>query len=175
MHSELMEEDRNALHDAIGSALTDDVMAPLKKKARSLADDIVSDIEWCLKDDLASNLSYYVREMAERAVNALLAGNHGEMVRWLSCDKRGYTGRHEIGAEYGRRSIEEQHPIIHGALHENGAVALRRKIVDAHRDMLVNERIADLEDQVKSLVAQVNKANDEKQKILDRARAGEFA
>ncbi|TXH53515.1 MAG: hypothetical protein E6Q97_13140 [Desulfurellales bacterium] len=174
MRSEMMEEDRVALHAAIETALPDDVMAPLKKKARDLADSIVDDIEYSLKDNLASNLSYHVREMAERAVNALLAGNHGEMVRWLSCDKRGYTGRYDAEG-FGRRSVEEQHPIIHGALHENGAVALRHKIVDAHRDMLVNERILDLEDQVKSLVEQVNKANREKQEILERARSGEFA
>ena len=50
------------------------------------------------------------------------------------------------------------------------AVALRKKIVDAHRDLLVTERILDLEDQVKSLVEQVNKANAEKESLYERLR-----
>ena len=50
--------------------------------------------------------------------------------------------------------MAEQHPIIHGALHENGAIALRKNIAQAHADLIRNERIKDLEDQVASLVAQ---------------------
>lgn len=172
MISELLEADRNAMQDAIALALPDEKLEPLKKKARDLADSIAEDIEWSLKENLAGNLSYYVREMAERSIKSLLEGNHSEMMRWLSCDRRGYTGRFEEGSH---RTIEQQHPIIHGALHENGAVALRRKIVDAHRELLATERLADLEDEVRSLVAQVNKANADKDRMYERARNGEFS
>lgn len=174
MRSEILDEDRDALHNAIKAALPDEKWEPLKKKARDLADSIVDDIERSLKDNLASNLAYYVREMAERAVTSLLEGNHSEMVRWLSCDRSGYTGRHGDGFA-SHRTVAEQHPVIHGALHDSGAIALRRKIASAHRDLIASERIADLEDQVRSLVEQINNANREKESILERARNGEFA
>jgi hypothetical protein len=48
------------------------------------------------------------------------------------------TGRSDHDA--GRRAYDF-HPVIHGKLHENSCTALRRDIVNAHRDLLVNERI----------------------------------
>jgi hypothetical protein len=164
--SELLENDRLALRDALEAALPEDQLEPLKKKARALADDIAESVEWNLKDNLAANLSYHVREMAGRAVEALLEGNESEMVRWLSCDKRGYTGRSD---GYGTRSIEEQHPIIHGKLFEQGCVRLRKMIAEAHRDLITTQRILDLEDQVRSLVAQNNKLERERDDWRQRA------
>ena len=92
--SELLEDDRLALKDALEAALPDEQLEPLKKKARALADEIADSIEWSMKDNLAANLSYHVREMAGRAVGALLEGNESEMIRWLSCDKRGARQDH---------------------------------------------------------------------------------
>jgi hypothetical protein len=57
-----------------------------------------------------------------------------------------------------------------GALHDHGCIDLRKRIVDAHRELIANERILDLEDQVKSLVAQVNKANAEREAMWERVR-----
>jgi hypothetical protein len=64
------------------------------------------------------------------------------MIRYLGCD--GYTGR------------DRDHSVIHGTLFETGAIALRRKMAEAHTDLIQNERILDLEDQVRSLVNQIN-------------------
>ena len=166
--SELLEDDRRALKDALEAALPEEQLEPLKKKARALADEVADSIEWNLKDNLATNLSYHVREMAGRAVEALLEGNEAEMIRWLSCDKRGYTGRSD--GYNTHRSIDEQHPIIHGKLFEQGCVALRKKIAEAHRDLIASERILDLEDQVRSLVAQNNKLAREKEAMWQRVR-----
>jgi hypothetical protein len=165
--SELLEDDRLALKDALEAALAEEQLEPLKKKARALADEVADSIEWNLKDSLAANLSYHVREMAGRAVEALLEGNESEMIRWLSCDKRGYTGRSD---GYGTRTIEEQHPVIHGKLFDSGCLALRRKIAEAHRDLINDQRILDLEDQVRSLVAQNNKLTHEKEEMWQRVR-----
>lgn len=165
--SELLENDRIALRGALEAALPDDQLEPLKKKARALADEIADSIEWSMKDNLAANFSYHVREMAGRAVEALLEGNEAEMVRWLSCDQRGYTGRSD---GYGTRTIEEQHPVIHGKLFEQGCVRLRKMIVEAHRDLITDQRILDLEDQVRSLVAQNNKLAFEKEQMRSRVR-----
>lgn len=166
--SELLEDDRLALKGALEAALPDEQLEPLKKKARALADEIADSIEWSMKDNLAANLSYHVREMAGRAVNALLEGNESEMVRWLSCDKRGYTGRSD--GYNTNRSIEEQHPVIHGKLFEQGCVRLRKMIVEAHRDLITEQRILDLEDQVRSLVAQNNKLARAKEEMWQRVR-----
>lgn len=171
MYGQFLEDDRVALKDAIEAALPEDEIAGLKKKVRDLTDSITEQIEWSIKDDLASNLSYHVREMAGRAVEALLAGNESEMVRWLSCDTRGYTGRSD-GTTYGaQRSIEAQHPVIHGKLFEQGCVLLRKQIAQAHRDLITSERIKDLEDQVASLVAQNNALKKDIESWRDRALA----
>ena len=108
--------------------------------------------------------------MAGRAVEALLEGNEAEMIRWLSCDRRGYTGRSD--GYNTNRAIEEQHPVIHGKLFEQGCVRLRKMIVEAHRDLITDQRILDLADQVRSLVAQNNnnKLAREKEEMWSRVR-----
>lgn len=166
--SKLLEHDRQALLEALEEALPDDALKSLKKKARDLADSIAEDIEWSLKDNLASNLSYHVKEMATRAVTAMLEGDESEMVRWLSCDQSGYTGRSD--GIHIHANIERQHPIIHGELFEQGCVLLRKKIAKAHKDLIASERILDLEDQVRSLVAQNNKLTREKEEAWQRVR-----
>lgn len=130
-----------------------------------------------VKDDLAPNLVSFVEDMAKKTVECLLQGNADQMRRYLSCEKRGddgpyigWTGRFNPGAWGARQDIAEQHPIIHGELFEQGCIRLRRDIVNAHADLLKNERIMDLEDQVKSLVAQVNKANREREAMWERVR-----
>lgn len=170
--SNIITDQRNELSDALDKALDDDAMKTLKKKAMDLAQSVVDEIDWSLKDNLVESLSSHVASMADRAIEALLAGNESEMIRWLKCDKRGYNGRSD-GYTGPNSPIERQHPIIHGLLHENSHVALRRKIFEAHRDLVVNERIADLEDQVKSLIAQVNEANRQKDAMWERVRDAE--
>ena len=167
-NSEILEDMRIALRDGLDGALTDDIVKSATKKLRDMADDVVNSLQYEIRDGMAEHLSYHVREMAGRAVAALLAGNEGEMIRSLSCDKSGYTGRSD-GFNSGR-SLFAQHPVIHGALFEQGCVALRKSIVEAHRDLITNERILDLEDQVKSLVEQVDKATREKEAMWQRVR-----
>ncbi len=172
--SVLFDEDREALFSALNGALSEDRFEPLRKKARELAESFAEEIEYCVQGSLASNLSYHVREMAGRAVEALLDGNHDEMVRWLQCDSRTFNGRSD--GYNVNRSIEQQHPVIHGKLFDTGAVKLRRKIVEAHRDLITEQRILDLEDQVQSLVAQNNKLEREKNAWIEKARDhGAFA
>lgn len=165
--SELMHEMRKELQDSLEGAVTEAAAAAAVKKAREIADDMVSSIKYQLQDDLLDHLSYHVSEMAGRAVNALLEGNEDEMKRWLGCDRRGYTGRGD-GYQTGGRN--DRHPIIHGKLFETGCISLRKKIVEAHRDLIASERILDLEDQVENLVKQVNKANAEKEAMWQRVR-----
>lgn len=149
----------------------------VNKAVRSIADDLESDLMYRVQDCLAYNLSCWVIDMAERAVEQMLAGNEDQMRRYLSCDKRaedgeyiGWTGRSDSKYFGNQRKQGEWHPVIHGRLFEQGAVELRKKVVDSNRDLLVNERILDLEDQVRSLVEQVNKANREREAMWERVR-----
>jgi hypothetical protein len=166
------------LRRTIDAALSD---AETDKAIKKRLDDVAYEFQWrvegAIKDDLAGNLAGWVEEMAGRAVEQILEGNEDQLRRYLSCEKRadtgeynGWTGRSDADYWGRKREDHEWHSVIHGRLFEQGAVALRKQIVDAHRDVLVNERILDLEDQVKSLVAQVNKANTEKEAMWERVR-----
>lgn len=178
MGDKLNEEVSEALRRALAAGLSDDAVKALTKKVEDITIFIEDDIMYRLKDDMAPNLVSFVEEMAQRTVECLLEGNADQMRRYLSCEKRdsdgqyiGWTGRFNPGAWGARQHVVDQHPIIHGKLFEQGCVRLRRDIVNAHADLLKNERILDLEDQVRSLVEQVNKANAEKESALERLRA----
>lgn len=157
------------LQGVLAAGISDAGMERIQKSVDTIRYDIEGDIMYRLKDELAPMLADWAKDMAQRAVEELLAGNEAQMRRYLSCDS-GWTGR-STGITFAPRDIEQQHPVIHGELFEQGCVELRRDIVNAHRDLLVNERILDLEDQVKSLVAQVNKVNAEKENLWERLRA----
>lgn len=171
----------SGLRDAIQAALDDgfsgDALKSARKQIENLVYELQSDLEFNIKDNAAANLSAWVVQMAENAVEQLLAGNEDRMRRYLSCEKRGedgeyigWTGRSDYKGWGRQRSDAEWHPVINGRIHEQGALELRKKIVDAHRDLLVNERIRDLEDQVKSLVSQVNAKEREIDGYRDRIR-----
>ena len=172
--TEKVDQDLKAsLEKILNAGLGDDCMKAVKKQADSIVYDIQGDLEYRLKDGLAPLLVGWVAEMASRAVEQMMEGNEDQMRRYLSCEKRDIDGRYNVytgrnDCAYWSRDDAAGHPVIHGKLFEQGAVALRKKIVDAHRDLLVSERILDLEDQVKSLVAQVNKANAEREGIFRR-------
>lgn len=168
MTDRITDDLRAKLEEILNEGIQADGLKRLKKEVRNLLDEIEGDIEWRLKDALAPMLAGYVEDMVVKTVDAILKGNESEIRRYLHCEQRGYKGR--TGDPYSDRDIARQHPVIHGKLHENSCVALRRLVVDAHRDLITSERIKDLEDEVASLVAQVNKANAEKDKMWQRVR-----
>lgn len=173
--SKINEEITTALEQAFENGLTERTMECFKKEAQKLADGIIDDLEWRIRDELVMHVVSQIEKMAERAVEAMLAGNENEMRRWLSCDKRaadhqyiGWTGRTD--GSYQRR-VDEAHPVIHGRLFEQGALLLRKQVAQANEALLRDERIRDLEDQVKSLVAQVNAKERDLEQLRDRLRA----
>lgn len=156
------------------AGISDDAMKAINKQIEHIRCEIEDDVMYRLKDELAPNLTAWVVDLAKRAVGQILEGNEDQMRRYLSCEKRGedgeyygWTGRHDPKG-WMEGAIIDKHPIIHGTLFEQGCIALRKKIVDAHAELLKNERILDLEDQIKSLVAQVNKAKLEKEAMWER-------
>lgn len=153
----------------LADGLSDNCMASVRKHAEAISSDIEGDIEYRLKEGLAPMLVEWVEEMAKRAVTSILEGSEDQMRRYLGCERGHWTGRSD--SPYWRRENEaDWHPVIHGKLFDHGAVTLRRQIVEAHRELIASERILDLEDQVKSLIAQVNKANAEREAMFQRAR-----
>lgn len=171
MSDKIDEALRDALEQSIEEGLSEQAMEGFKKKINNLSAEFEDSLLWSLKDNLAYNLASWVADMAERAIEQMLAGNDDQMRRYLSCDKRGEDGQY-IGWTgrsdgYGNPS----HSVIHGRLFEQGAIELRKKVAQAHEALIRDERIRDLEDQIKSLVAQVNTANAEKERVLERLRA----
>lgn len=166
--ADLAQELRGAL--AAWSEGDDAAWERVRKKLRDVADDFTADLEFTAKDNLAPSLSAWVEEMTKRAVDAILRGNEAELRRYLGCERSGWTGRSD-SPEYGRkREPHEWHPVIHGRLFEHDPVKLRREIVDANRDLITDERVKDLEDQVKALVAQVNQREVEIERLREQLR-----
>jgi hypothetical protein len=168
---------RAELEEALDSVFTEDALKSATKKVRDILADLEDDFQYGLQERAAYSLTCRIVDMAERAVEQLLAGNEDQMRRYLSCEKRGedgeyigWTGRSDSTSWGWQREQHEWHPIIHGRLFEQGAVELRKKIVDAHREVLVNERVLDLEDQVRSLVAQNGRLENEKERLVQRIR-----
>lgn len=167
LHEDIAEK----LQAALLAGISQDSMKTIKKKVEDILYEIETDVDYRLKEDLAPNLVAFVSDMAKRTVEAILDGNQDQMERYLGCERGHWTGRSD-SPEYGRkRDISEWHPVIHGNLFETGAIALRKKIVEAHRDLIESQRILDLEDQVASLVAQIRKQNAEIERLCDLARA----
>jgi hypothetical protein len=172
VNRKLDEELQGQLTKVLEAGVSDDAMKTIKKAVAGILDDIEGDVMYRLQDDLAPNLTAHVANMAQRAVEQLLEGNEDQMRRYLGCESGHWNGRSDGDNGWGRKREDyEWHSVIHGKLFEQGAVALRKKIVEAHRDLITSERIKDLEDQVKSLVTQVNKANAENEKMSERLRA----
>lgn len=170
MTDKIDESLRAGLEAAIEAGLTEKALEGFTKQIKDLSAEFEDSLLWSLKDNLGYNLAAWTVDMAERALEQMLLGNEDQMRRYLSCDKRapdgnyiGWTGRSD---GYGNPS----HSVIHGRLFEHGAIELRKQVAKANEALIRDERIRDLEDQVKSLVEQVNKANAEKDRMWERLR-----
>jgi len=164
------EEVKTRLLACLSAPIAEDSLARLKKSVNDIIYEVESDIDYRLKDDLAPNLVCFVAEMAKNAVTSMLEGNEDQMRRYLGCERGSWTGRSDGAYFSTHRKPEDWHPVIHGNLFVTGAMKLRRDIVQAHADLIANERIKDLEDQVTSLVAQVNQERQKNSDLCDRLR-----
>jgi tRNA 2-selenouridine synthase SelU len=149
---------RTAIYDKLKEGFDDEFSAKLTKQVRDIVCDIEGWIQYDLQESLADNLSYFVQQSADRAVEALLAGNEKELRRYLTCDEGAWNGR------------EKEHSVIHGRLFEPQCFETRKAIVNAHAELLKNERILDLESQVASLVDQNNRQKAEIERLREELR-----
>jgi hypothetical protein len=148
---------RYAMAKVLEKGLTDRTMEHVKKQLKSVLDDIESDIDFQMKENIAGNLSHFVCDMANKVVAALLAGDEKLMRQYLSCEEYGYLGRNHT-------------TVIHGKLFESSPIEIRRKIVEAFPDLLKTERILDLESQVEALVKEVNREKARAEEIRESFR-----
>lgn len=159
MHTPLLSEAVRAFEAALAgddaARFEDPRWNSVRKMLTKAGEEFEDALLWRLREAMPQHLAHAVEQAAVRSIEAVLNGDEKELRRWLSCDAGSYTGRAGEGAF--ARSTVDAHPIIHGKLFETGAVALRKQVVDAHADLLKNERILDLEDQLASAVAQFNK------------------
>lgn len=125
-----------------------------KKSKRGFLDDLWDDLQYSIIDQMPDAMQSLVQRMADDAVEAMLKGQPDQVRRYLKLD--GWTGR------------DRDHPVIHGKLHENHVMALRRQVAEANEALLRDERIIDLQDQVQSLVAQVNKLEATNEQLWQR-------
>lgn len=167
---------RSEVQRSIEAGFSDDVIATLTKQLDAATAMLTEDLTEHLKHDVASTLSYWVALMAQKSVEAILHGDESELRRFLSCERRGedgkyvsYTGRSD--GPWPDRNVKDQHPVIDGKLFEQGALKLRKQIVETHAEVLKDERMRDLEDQVRSLAEQVRvaerKASDAHQRLIE--------
>lgn len=140
--TDILRDKRDEIRDALDAVIADADMAKLEKQAQAIADEIASTVEYNIKENLASWLADHVRSNAEAAIEAILAGNEHEARRRLSLKPDAYYDGRDFKPWFNTSS----------RLHESSPVELRRKIVEAHRDLITDERIADLEAQLKGLV-----------------------
>lgn len=139
LNDKAVDDFANAMHETLMSMPDDD---RFKKAKQAFLDNIWQDMEYSIIDNMSETVADFVRSMSAKVVGEILEGREDQMRRYLNLD--GYTGR------------DMEHKVIHGTLFETGAIALRKKMAQQHADLIQNERITDLEDQVKSLVSQVN-------------------
>lgn len=140
--SDIIRDSRASLREALEVELAEADMKKLEKQARQIADEISEVVFYDIKENMAQWLADHVSSTASACIEAILAGNESEARRKLSLKPEAYYDGRDFQPWFNHSS----------ALHEAGPVELRRKIVEAHRDLITDARIADLESQLSLLV-----------------------
>lgn len=115
---------------------------------RSLAYELHNRIYRGLEDNLASDLNDEVAKRAENLLMKVLRGDEDAAKALFKCG----SGRREA---YGPNTGRPWAKLINGHLHQTPAVEFRAAIVEAHSELLKDERILDLEAAVEGLKAQL--------------------
>ena len=151
--------------DAIGDAM--DTLREnkgYKAKMNDFVEEIYRAVEDSFVDNLAINVDDRIRQRADYIIEHLLKGNLEMMKRYLNTE--GFNGRSDHNSVINiDRTPGAFHPIIHGDLHENHMLELRKKIVEANAELIKEQRILDLEDQNKALLEHVNRVERDNERL----------
>lgn len=137
-----------------------------KKQLADLVSEIVDDEFDRLENYANEYISQIAANRAECFLKKVLEGDEDAAMELLG-DARGGQRRRDFGVDDAKPWAE----LIHGRLFETGEIELRRKIVEAHPDLLRNERIADLESVVEGLSDQVRKLEADLRRCHERVIA----
>lgn len=136
-----------------------------KEKIKRELEELVNDEFDRLEEYADEFISQTAARRAEKFLERVLKGDPDAAMALLG-DKSGGDRRRLLGTEQGRPWAG----LIHGRLFESAGISLRRKLVEAHADLVRNERIADLESIVEGLSAQVRELQAERDRLYARLR-----
>lgn len=134
-----------------------------KKQIKSLVEQLVEDEYERLVEYGDEYISQVAAYRAELFLERVLDGDDDAAMALIG-DKSGGSRHELIGYDHGKPWAH----LIHGQLFETGGIALRRAIVEAHAELLRNERIADLESVVDGLSQQVRELTDDLERCRER-------
>ena len=134
-----------------------------RERLRAAIGEIV-DAEFDRFEDYADEqIAALAVDRAEDFIKRVLNGDDNAG-RSLFCARSESDRYHTIGYDSGKPWAS----VIHGTLYETEGIQLRRQLVEAHADLLRNERIADLEAIVEGLRQQINQLEADNRRLLDR-------
>lgn len=146
-------------HKPATEFLTEERRKAMKRAVEEMVDD-----EFQRLEDYAND---YITDVAARRAHdfleAVLRGDENAATRLIGGT---YADRYRKG---GCDDGKPWASMIHGNLFTTQAVEIRRKIVEAHADLLRNARIADLEAVVDGLQQQIANQDAEIQRLRDNA------
>lgn len=148
MHTEMTDEQYDTLDEDVSKLLSDETVRDLKKALSDAVAPVWDDVVFHLKEDTQSNYRDVATAMAQNLIDDVLAGKEGAAEKIFGLTA--YDGR-------------EYHSIIHGNIHEPSSILLRRRLVEAHADLLRDARVKDLEalvEKMRSDMAQLRAENE---------------
>lgn len=151
LHVSAYDEHTDEIEALTAKILTPEVAANLKK---TLDDELAPIWEAAVDaviEGAAESVSRVAADRATRYLNAVLAGDE--------------KAAHELFGLTGFDGRKTELPVIHGAIFEAKPVELRRKLVEAHADLLKDARITDLEillEAARRQVAEMQRREDER-------------
>lgn len=113
-----------------------------------------------LEENAAEFLESCAASRAETFLKRVLDGDEKAAMALLGDDRGG--DRHK---QYGYDAGEAWAQLIRGELSETDGIKMRRKIVEAHPDLIISERIKDLESIVEGLKLQIQKQDKEIERL----------
>lgn len=160
-------EDHNEFTEKVSEALSRGVNEASLQKIAGQLSKVMDQYYDCLMDDLqaylAENIMDKVVERSESAIESILSGDVETAKVYL-----GIPGPYAADGAVSYRKLIPSHPVLNGVLFENDSLKLRKSIADAHPTLIKDQRILDLEDQVNSLVKQVNQKDIEINRVRER-------
>lgn len=131
MYVTAFDEHEAACQEAVDKILTPELVAALKKKLNDELTPLWENAVDEIVEGAAESVSRVAAARARKFLEAVLAG-----------DSKAADNLFGLSGFDGRKS---ERPVIHGRIFEAEPIKLRRELVEAHADLLMNARIADLE------------------------------